>query len=90
MITRDPLKNSLPDGRVLGADVSGAKLGEYLARTLRLRCATTHRPVSLPHVSGLDDAARRQQEEANVKLCLATRATRSDCGGVAWRGQGRI
>jgi 3-oxoisoapionate decarboxylase len=68
MITRDPLKiPCLTDAYWV---TFPERNGEYLARTLRL--VRDHPPASpLPHVTGLDDAARRQQEEANVKLCLA-------------------
>lgn len=68
MITRDPLKIPCLTDKywVTFPD----RNGEYLARTLRM--VRDHVPASaLPHVSGLDEAARRQQEEDNVKLCLA-------------------
>jgi 3-oxoisoapionate decarboxylase len=68
MITRDPLKiPCLTDAYWV---TFPERNGEYLARTLRL--VRDHPPSEpLPHVSGLDEAARRQQEEENVKLCLA-------------------
>jgi 3-oxoisoapionate decarboxylase len=68
MITRDPLKiPCLTDGYWV---TFPERNGEYLARTLRL--VRDHPPATpLPQVTGLDDAARRQQEEDNVKQCLA-------------------
>jgi sugar phosphate isomerase/epimerase len=68
MITRDPLTVpcltkeywvTFPD-----------RNGEYLARTLAM--VKAHPPrEALPKVTGLDEAARRQAEEDNVKRCLA-------------------
>ena len=67
MITRDPLKVPCLTDRYWVTFPE--RNGEYLARTLRL--VRDHPPVKpLPHVSGLDEAARRQQEEDNVKQCL--------------------
>jgi 3-oxoisoapionate decarboxylase len=66
MITRDPLKiPCLTDAYWV---TFPERNGEYLARTLRL---VRDHSEPLPHVSGLDEAARRQQEEDNVKQCLA-------------------
>ena len=68
MITRDPLKvPCLMDRYWL---TFPERSGVYLARTLRL--VHDHPPAEpLPHVSGLEEAARRRQEEGNVKQCLA-------------------
>lgn len=68
MITRDPLKiPCLADSYWV---TFPERNGEYLARTLRL--VRDHPPAEpLPHVSGLNEVARRRQEEENVKLCLA-------------------
>ena len=68
MITRDPLKvPCLIDRYWL---TFPERSGVYLARTLRL--VHDHPPAEpLPHVSGLEEAARRRQEEGNVKQCLA-------------------
>lgn len=68
MITRDPLKvPCLTDKYWV---TFPERNGEYLARTLRLvRDHSSAEP--LPHVSGLQEAARRQQEEDNVRQCLA-------------------
>jgi len=68
MITRDPLQvPCLTDKYWV---TFPERNGEYLARTLRL--VRDHLPATpLPHVTGLDEAARRQQEEDNVKACLA-------------------
>jgi 3-oxoisoapionate decarboxylase len=68
MITRDPLKVPCMTERywVTFPERNGA----YLARTLRL--VHDHPPAEpLPHVSGLEEKARRRQEEDNVKQCLA-------------------
>lgn len=68
MITRDPLKiPCLTDKYWV---TFPERNGEYLARTMRLvRDHSSAEP--LPHVSGLQEGARRQQEEDNVKQCLA-------------------
>jgi 3-oxoisoapionate decarboxylase len=68
MITRDPLEvPCLTDKYWV---TFPERNGEYLARALRL--VRDHPPATpLPHVTGLDEAARRQQEEDNVKTCLA-------------------
>lgn len=68
MITRDPLKvPCLTDKYWV---TFPERNGLYLARTLAL--VREHPPREpLPHVSDLEDAARRQQEENNVKECLA-------------------
>jgi len=68
MITRDPLQvPCLTDAYWV---TFPERNGEYLARTLRL---VRDHPLAgpLPHVSGLDEAKRRQREEDNVKQCLA-------------------
>jgi sugar phosphate isomerase/epimerase len=68
MITRDPLK--IPCLMDTYWVTFPERNGEYLARTLRL--VRDHPPATpLPHLNGMDDAGRRQQEEDNVKLCLA-------------------
>ncbi|HEY6291872.1 MAG TPA: TIM barrel protein [Terriglobia bacterium] len=68
MITRDPLKvPCLTDKYWV---TFPERDGVYLARTLTL--VRQHPPRQpLPHVLGLEEAARRRQEEDNVKLCLA-------------------
>jgi 3-oxoisoapionate decarboxylase len=68
MITRDPLKvPCLTDKYWV---TFPERNGRYLARTLTL--VRDHPPREpLPHISGLEEAARRRQEEDNVKLCLA-------------------
>jgi sugar phosphate isomerase/epimerase len=68
MITRDPLKvPCLTDKYWV---TFPERSGVYLARTLAL--VRGHPPREpLPHVSGLEELARRQQEEDNVKECLA-------------------
>jgi sugar phosphate isomerase/epimerase len=68
MITRDPLRiPCLTDKYWV---TFPERNGLYLARTLAL--VREHPPREpLPHVSGLEEAARRQQEEDNVKQCLA-------------------
>lgn len=68
MITRDPLKvPCLTDNYwVTFPDRSGV----YLARTLAL--VRRHPPQGpLPQISGLDELARRKQEEDNVRQCLS-------------------
>ncbi len=68
MITRDPLK--IPCLTDMYWVTFPQRSGEYLARTLRL--VRDHPPAEpLPQVTGLDDVSRRQQEEDNVKQCLA-------------------
>ena len=68
MITRDPLKVPCLTDKYWATFPE--RNGECLARTLRL--VRSHLPAGpLPRVSGLDAAARRQQEEDNVKRCLA-------------------
>jgi len=68
MITRDPL--TIPCLTDAYWVTFPERNGEYLARTLRL--VRDHPPSEpLPHVSGMDETARRQQEEDNVKVCLA-------------------
>jgi sugar phosphate isomerase/epimerase len=68
MITRDPLKvPCLTDKYWV---TFPERKDVYLARTLAL--VRGHPPREpLPHVSGLEELARRQQEEDNVKQCLA-------------------
>ena len=68
MITRDPLKvPCLTDQYWV---TFPERNGVYVARTLTL--VREHPPREpLPHVSGLEEAARRRQEEDNVKQCLA-------------------
>ena len=68
MITRDPLKvPCLTDKYWV---TFPERKGVCLARTLAL--VRGHPPREpLPHVSGLEELARRQQEEDNVKQCLA-------------------
>jgi len=68
MITRDPLKVPCLTGKywVTFPERSGV----YVARTLTLVRERAFRD-SLPHVSGLEEEARRRQEEDNVKRCLA-------------------
>ena len=68
MITRDPLKvPCLTDKYWV---TFPERNGVYLARTLAL--VRGHPPREpLPHISGLEEVARRQQEEDNVKQCLA-------------------
>ena len=67
MITRDPLQvPCLTDKYWV---TFPERSGVYLARTLRM--VQEHPPRQpLPHVSGLDPAERRRQEEDNVKACL--------------------
>src|SRR6516225_2015878 len=68
MITRDPLK--IPCLADTYWVTFPERNGEYLARTLRL--VRDHPPAGpLPHVSGLDEEARRREEEENVRRCLA-------------------
>ena len=68
MITRDPLK--IPCLADTYWVTFPERNGEYLARTLRL--VRDHPPAGpLPHVSGLDEEARRREEEENVRQCLA-------------------
>jgi sugar phosphate isomerase/epimerase len=68
MITRDPLKiPCLTDKYWV---TFPERNGVYLARTLALVREKPPREP-LPHVSGLEEAARQQQEEDNVKQCLA-------------------
>jgi 3-oxoisoapionate decarboxylase len=68
MITRDPLKiPCLTDKYWV---TFPERNGEYLARTLRL--VRDHPPDGpLPRVSDLEAEARRQEEEDNVRQCLA-------------------
>ena len=68
MITRDPLRiPCLTDKYWV---TFPERNGVYLARTLAFM--REHPPREpLPHVSGLEESARRQQEEDNVKQCLA-------------------
>jgi sugar phosphate isomerase/epimerase len=68
MITRDPLKvPCLTDKYWV---TFPERKDAYLARTLAL--VRAHPPREpLPHTSGLEESARRQQEEDNVKQCLA-------------------
>ena len=68
MITRDPLKvPCLTDKYWV---TFPERKDVYLARTLAM--VREHPPREpLPHVSGLDELARRRQEEDNVKQCLA-------------------
>jgi len=68
MITRDPLRvPCLTDQYCVTFPERGR---EDLARTLAL--VRTHPPAEpLPYTSGLEEAARRRQEEDNVKQCLA-------------------
>jgi 3-oxoisoapionate decarboxylase len=68
MITRDPLQVPCLNSKywVTFPERSDADL----ARTLAL--VRGHPPAEpLPHVSGLEEAARRRQEEGHVKQCLA-------------------
>jgi 3-oxoisoapionate decarboxylase len=68
MITRDPLK--VPCLTAKYWVTFPERNGAYVARTLTL--VREHAPREpLPHVSGLEEAARRRQEEDNVKQCLA-------------------
>ena len=68
MITRDPLKVlCLTDKYWV---MLPERKGVYLARTLALVQGHA-RGEPLPQVSGLEGVARRQQEEDNVKQCLA-------------------
>lgn len=68
MITREPLKVPCLTNKYWVTFPE--RNGVYLAQTLTL--VREHPPAEpLPHVSGLEEAARRQQEEDNVKLCLA-------------------
>jgi 3-oxoisoapionate decarboxylase len=68
MITRDPLK--IPCLTDTYWVTFPERNGEYLARTLRL--VRDHPPAGpLPHVSGLEEQARRRDEEDNVRQCLA-------------------
>jgi len=68
MITRDPLQIPCLAGQYWVTFPERSQ--DDLARTLTL--VRRHQPVEpLPHVSGLEEAARRQQEEDNVKQCLA-------------------
>jgi sugar phosphate isomerase/epimerase len=68
MITRDPLKvPCLTDKYWV---TFPERKGVYLARTLALVRGNPPREP-LPHVSGLEELARRQQEEDNVRQCLA-------------------
>jgi sugar phosphate isomerase/epimerase len=68
MITRDPLKVPCLTDRYWATFPE--RNGMYLARTLAL--VREHPPREpLPHVSGLEKAARCRQEEDNVKECLA-------------------
>lgn len=68
MITRDPLRIPCLTDQYWVTFPERSR--DDLARTLAL--VRTH-PLAepLPHVSGLEDAARRKQEEDHVKLCLA-------------------
>ena len=68
MLTRDPLRVPYLTDKywVTFPERSGV----YLSRTMALvRGRPPRKP--LPHVSGLDELERRQQEEDNVKECLA-------------------
>jgi len=68
MITRDPLK--IPCLTDTYWVTFPERNGEYLARALRL--VRDHPPAGpLPHVSGLEEEARRREEEDNVRQCLA-------------------
>ena len=68
MITRDPLK--VPCLTEKYWVTFPERKGVYLARTLAL--VRGHPPREpLPQISGLEELARRQQEEDNVKQCLA-------------------
>lgn len=68
MITRDPLKVPCLTDKYWATFPD--RDGVYLARTLRL--VRQHPPQGpLPEVSGLEETARRRQEEENVKQCLA-------------------
>ena len=68
MITRDPLKIPCLTNKYWVTFPE--RNGVYLARTLAL--VREHPPRQpLPHVSGLEEAVRQQQEENNVKQCLA-------------------
>ena len=68
MITRDPLK--IPCLTDTYWVTFPERNGEYLARALRL--VRDHPPTGpLPHVSGLEEEARRREEEDNVRQCLA-------------------
>jgi 3-oxoisoapionate decarboxylase len=68
MITREPLKVPCLTNKYWVTFPE--RNGVYLARTLTL--VREHPPAGpLPHVSGLEEAARLQQEEDNVKICLA-------------------
>ncbi len=68
MITRDPLKIPCLTDRYWATFPD--RDGIYLARTLRF--VHDHPPPGpLPRISGLDQEARRGQEEDNVKQCLA-------------------
>jgi sugar phosphate isomerase/epimerase len=80
MITRDPLKvPCLTDKYWV---TFPERKSVYLARTLAL--VRGHPPREpLPHVSGLEELARRQQEEDNVKQCLAYADEKLGLGAVA-------
>ena len=80
MITRDPLQvPCLTDKYWV---TFPERSGVYLARTLRM--VQQHPPREpLPHVSGLDPAARRRQEEDNVKACLAYAGDKLGLGPTA-------
>jgi len=68
MITRDPLKVPCLTGKYWVTFPE--RKGLYLDRTLVL--VREHSPREpLPHISGLEELARRRQEEDNVKQCLA-------------------
>ncbi len=68
MITRDPLRIPCLTDQYWVTFPERSR--DDLARTLAL--VRTHPPAEpLPHVSGLEEAARRQEEEDNVKQCLA-------------------
>jgi sugar phosphate isomerase/epimerase len=79
MITRDPLKvPCLTDKYWV---TFPERNGVYLARTLRL--VHDHPPADpLPQVSGLEHAARRREEEDNVKQCLAYARERLGLGAA--------
>jgi len=68
MITRDPLKIPCLTDKYWVTFPERRRV--YLSRALALvRAHPTRDP--LPHISGLDEQARRQLEEDNVKRCLA-------------------
>jgi len=80
MITRDPLQvPCLTDAYWV---TFPERNGRYLARTMAL--VREHPPREpLPHVSGLDESARRRQEEDNVKQCLTYASEKLGLGAAS-------